>query len=253
MDLAKVKLTKNCDIYFVPIAGAINKNDFHVSFHGEQYGIHFKTNTPKKIKSQPITYAELAIILEEGGKNFLRSIVKLPRGGHCYFFNVFEIKDGYPENMVNVKGNNPIKQFSVSSPTIKNIYTTEMPDSSKIKGDFVELKKKFPNAFITGFVPSTSEHFYFLPLESEGIDSLAGIINDFEEYKQLGGLFFTYTLEEIWESFRLDFPIFYDRLMPIFEEMEKNNIELFDENSLIDLFSLKTLDGYTSLYEEEKS
>ena len=60
-------------------------------------------------------------------------------------------------------------------------------------------------------------------------------------------------MEEIWESFRLDFPIFYDRLMPIFEEMEKNNIELFDENSLIDLFSLKTLDGYTSLYEEEKS
>ena len=48
---------------------------------------------------------------------------------------MFEIKDGYPENMVNVKGNNPIKQFSVSSPTIKNIYTTEMPDSSKIKGE----------------------------------------------------------------------------------------------------------------------
>lgn len=171
----ELKQTKG-ERYFFPFASAPVENDFHVSFHGGSYGLHFKINRPYRIQSEPLKYEELIKMIKDAKLNVLKQIIRLLRKEHDYYWIIPEIQD----SAIGVEEKPKRTVISMKGPFLTGFEMIRKSETYFIPRDLISLRNSHDPGLLIGYVPHTKEIFYFIPLSTEQIAFLAEIIDEFD-------------------------------------------------------------------------
>ncbi len=220
------------DAYAFIFPDATPGNGLHVSFH-PGYGMHLKINKPHPIRSPPITDSTLGKLIERNSPEFLRSALRLPRKGVPYFLLVPRINPaGFRYWQTNGKPRAVMTDSVLDSYEIR-----PMKDTFFIPRDFLNLPPT-GRKYAFAFIPETYETARYVPLDSSELERFVDLSEelDYSVMERLQGVFITFSVKDIG-SLMESFHEIFDIIMPFFEEIEKEQLELFDLKTLKALFS----------------
>ena len=232
----QVKANGRGEIFLFPFPSALDDNDFHVSLHSGSYGMHFKINRPYRIQSEPLKYEEFIEMIKDAQSRVLKQIIRLPRKGHDYCWIIPKIQD----SAIEVKENPKRTEIKIKGPLLTDFETIWKSETHLIPRDFISLRNCYDPSLLTGFVPDTKEVFYFIPLSTEQIDSLADIVDEFDYnvYSKIKGVFITISQDNGYDLLKESLPRLFEIVSSFFGEVEEEGLNLFDIRKLSRMFNL---------------
>lgn len=241
MDIVKILNRSGKDKYMILFPSALKNNDFHMSFHDESYGLHFKIHRPYSIQSEAIKYEELIDMMKTEGPKVLNHLIRLPKKEHEYTWFITQLDQTQYDKVNNQKS------IKIKAPVFKRYEIVEKKETHFIPKDFLDLKKVYKGCVFSGYVPDTNESFHFLSLSDSEIRCLKEYFDkylpdclenfDHELYLKLGGVFITIDLNNDTKFIKESMPHLFEVTTKFLREVENKNLELYDQNKLGDVFN----------------